>query len=88
MTNKSGDNTVAVSDMSDMDILIQCCLKNKVNKTAVDELIVETRLRQFRCVEIGEHGRFEFTAYSHWPTAAHLPHRSSGEQGGQYFHFC
>ena len=36
VTNGSGDNTVTVSDM---DILIQYYLKNKVNKTAVDELL-------------------------------------------------
>ena len=39
MTNEPGDNTVTVSAMSDMDILIQYYLENKVNKTAVDELL-------------------------------------------------
>ena len=39
MTNESGDNTVTVSAMSDMDILIQYYLENKVNKIAVDELL-------------------------------------------------
>lgn len=41
MTNETGENTDVgtVSDLSDMDILIQYCLQNKVNKTAVDELL-------------------------------------------------
>ena len=39
MASESGDNTATLSDMSDMDILIQYCLENKVNKTAVDELL-------------------------------------------------
>ena len=32
-------NTAAVSDMSDQDILIKYCLDNKINKTALDELM-------------------------------------------------
>ena len=39
MSNESAENTVTLSDMSAMDILIQYCLENKVNKTAVDELL-------------------------------------------------
>ena len=33
------EETGTVTEMSDMDILIQYCLENKVNKTAVDELL-------------------------------------------------
>ena len=32
-------NTAAVSDMSDEEILIKYCLDNKINKTALDELL-------------------------------------------------
>ena len=41
MADQKSENTDVgtVSDLSDTDILIQYCLQNKVNKTAVDELL-------------------------------------------------
>ena len=36
---ENGCNTAAVSDMSDQDILIKYCLDNRINKTALDELM-------------------------------------------------
>ena len=40
-THETADNmaTVTVSDLSDEDVLIQYCLQNKINKTAIDELL-------------------------------------------------
>ena len=39
MPRSDTDDTAIVSDLSDQDLLIQYCLQNKVNKTAIDELL-------------------------------------------------